>query len=178
VPYSHLRPVRGVLVLLLCVVRQAKRRKQRDKFLQDLTKLARTFQEVMNEAMEQEQKHVIRARASIGRAGDDSRDSEYNQALLQSVVVWHSHCVYFLCLMSVCMVSHVHSVCRHQQIEYDLDFDDALVQEREGAIQHIQRDIQEVNEAFKDLARLEEQQGQDLGAWHHAWVQQLLGGHV
>eukprot|EP00958_Prasinococcus_capsulatus_P008790 scaffold870_cov393-Prasinococcus_capsulatus_cf.AAC.20 len=44
-------------------------------------------------------------------------------------------------------------------VENELEFNDALLEEREAGIEQIQRDVQDVHEVFKDLAILVNEQG-------------------
>lgn len=48
-------------------------------------------------------------------------------------------------------------------LEADLDYNEALIVEREEGIRDIQGQILEVHETFKDLAQLVQEQGSSIG---------------
>jgi syntaxin 7 len=59
------------------------------------------------------------------------------------------------------------------QLDNEIVFNEALIEEREQAIQEIQQQIGEVHEVFKDLATLVHAQGVIIGKFLHCMVLML-----
>ncbi len=55
-----------------------------------------------------------------------------------------------------------------------MDFDDAILAEREEGIMAIQRDMTQVNDIFRDLAHLVDEQGNALGMLSTSLVSNAL----
>lgn len=64
-----------------------------------------------------------------------------------------------------CLISCLLCFCRQEilQLDNEIVFNEAIIEEREQGIQEIQQQIGEVNEIFKDLAVLVHDQGIMIG---------------
>ena len=67
-------------------------------------------------------------------------------------------------------------LCRQEvlQLDNEVVFNEAIIEERELAIQEIQQQIGEVHEAFKDLATLVHAQGVIIGMFYIIFYTVLL----
>ena len=59
------------------------------------------------------------------------------------------------------------------QLDNEIVFNEAIIEEREQAIQEIQQQIGEVHEVFKDLATLVHAQGIIIGKFLHCIVHMM-----
>lgn len=59
------------------------------------------------------------------------------------------------------------------QLDNEIVYNEAIIEEREQAIQDIQQQIGEVHEVFKDLATLVHSQGIIIGKYLHCIVHML-----
>jgi len=113
-----------------------KRRMQQQKLLQDLQNVIQRFQEYSKLSVEKERSTPLPASAytktSSGPTWDEPKPNE-KQGLLEP--------------------------SRFQVLENDLNFQDALVKERDQEIKQIEATVIQVNEIFRDVAKLVAEQG-------------------
>jgi len=117
-------------------VANAERKFEQRKISEDFSKVLKTFQEVVRDSVQREKEYVARAKTRAHRS--ISIDSEEERLGLLDADKSHE-------LM---------------QMENDIEFNQALIAEREAGIKEVESTVREVNEIFKDLAIIVSDQGQ------------------
>lgn len=113
---------------------QDARKTQLNRFMKDYKAAVDSFQEVANTAVNGMRRHAVPTRAEDDERANDSRDKKKAQEQDNEFM---------------------------QQLQR-VDLTESLLHEREAAIDDITSSMAEVNEAFKDLAQIVEDQGHSL----------------
>jgi syntaxin 7 len=64
------------------------------------------------------------------------------------------------------------------QVASDLEFNEAMIAEREQGIQEVEKAVREVNEIFKDLSLIVSQQGEQVRPSFHRLLILHRGQHI
>ncbi|KAJ3193735.1 SNAP receptor [Irineochytrium annulatum] len=131
---------------------EAKQRRIGYKKLQkDFEDVLRRFQAVSKLAAERSREHAERVRHSHRVSIDEDEDADEDAPLMGSGQHQQHH-----------HQQQQQQLLARQSLDNEIDYNEGLITEREEDIENIQRSIAEVNEIFRDLSLMVNQQQADL----------------